>query len=405
MDATPTPTDTTPTAAPPLVRATLLASATLTIMAAAVIAPSLPGMLQVFADVPRADVLVRLALTVTALTIGITAPLAGLVADRVGRTPLLVFSLVLYSGAGVAGFFTTDLVALLVSRALLGVAVGGIMTAVSVLITDYFHGPDRARVLGLQSAFASLGGVVFLPLAGVLAGISWSAPFWIYAAAAPVVLLAILALREPVRAPSSSRRTGAPTTGPAPASGASRAIAVVYLLAFAGTLVFFMAPTQLPFSLQRFAVAPTTIGLVVAGSTLTSMLAALGYSRVRQFLGSGPVTALSLGLLGAGWVLVGTAATLAQVVAGVLVGGVGVGLVVPNLTLALSELASPARRGRVLGGLVTAIFLGQFASPLVVQPLIAALGIDAAFTWTGLASLAGAAALALAARPAPARRA
>ncbi len=119
---------------------------------------------------------------------------------------------------------------------------------------------------------------------------------------------------------------------------------------------------------------------------------------MRRSLRAGLITALSLGLLGAGWVLVGTAGALAQVAVGVLVGGVGVGLVVPHLTLALSELAPPARRGRVLGGLVTGIFLGQFGSPLLLQPLVAAVGIDAAFTWTGLAALVGAAALAPAGR-------
>jgi MFS family permease len=268
MDTTPTAPVPTTGAAPisTLGRATLLASATLTIMAAAVIAPSLPEMLQVFADVPRADVLVRLVLTVTSLTIGLTAPLAGLVADRVGRTPLLVSSLVLYAAAGAAGFFTTDLVAVLVSRALLGVAVGGVMTAVSALIADSFQGPARARFLGLQSAFASLGGVVFLPLAGVLAGIGWNAPFWIYAVSALIVPFAVLSLREPVRARS---RVTAGDAGTAPAGrpgSAARGIAAVYALAFAGTLIFFMAPTQLPFSLERFAVTPSTTGLVIAGA-------------------------------------------------------------------------------------------------------------------------------------------
>ncbi len=58
---------------------------------------------------------------------------------------------------------------LLLTRTLLGAAVGGILTAVSAMITDWFDGPRRASYLGLQQAFAGLGGVVFLPLAAVLA--------------------------------------------------------------------------------------------------------------------------------------------------------------------------------------------------------------------------------------------
>ncbi|WP_340682414.1 Dabb family protein [Amycolatopsis coloradensis] len=63
-------------------------------------------------------------------------------------------------------------------------------------------------------------------------------------------------------------------------------------------------------------------------------------------------------------------ADVAQVVAGLLVGGFGVGFVVPNLNLRLAEFAHPAHRGRVLSGLVAAIFLGHFLSPIVVQPLV-----------------------------------
>lgn len=113
--------------------------------------------------------LVRLALPITSLAIVVSAPFAGLVADRIGRKPVLEGSLALYAVSGTAGYFIADRPALLASRAVLGLAVGGVMTGISALITDWFEGAERARFLGLQQAFASLGGVVFLPIAGVLA--------------------------------------------------------------------------------------------------------------------------------------------------------------------------------------------------------------------------------------------
>ncbi|WP_414938625.1 MFS transporter [Amycolatopsis sp. cmx-11-51] len=368
-------------------RGTVLAAATLTIMAAAIIAPSLPAMREVFSGTPGAGLLVRLALTVTSLAIAISAPLSGIVADRVGRRPLLLSGLVLYAVAGTAGFFVSDLYLLLVTRAGLGLAVGGIMTAVSTLITDWFSGPDRASFLGLQQAFASLGGVVFLPLAGLLATVDWQAPFWIYSASAIVAVFAIVSLREPHRNSSTAtevQRTRLPGR-----------IIGVYVLALIATLVFYMAPTQLPFLLEGFGSGPAVIGAVVAGSTLTSVAGALSFPRLRERLSPAAITTLSVALLGSGWLLVGTAGAVAQVVAGLLVGGFGVGFVVPNLNLRLAEFAHPAQRGRVLSGLVTGIFLGQFLSPLVVQPLVQTIGIADAFTWTGVAMGAGAAIAAL----------
>jgi hypothetical protein len=53
-------------------------------------------------------------------------------------------------------------------------------------------------------------------------------------------------------------------------------------------------------------------------------------------------------------------------------------------------MAAPQHRGRILGGLVVGIFLGQFLSPLVVAPLVRAAGIACAFVWTGVFTTVGA---------------
>ncbi|WP_233621602.1 MFS transporter [Amycolatopsis sp. WAC 04182] len=368
-------------------RSTVLAAAPLTIMAAAIIAPSLPAMREVFSGTPGSGLLVRLTLTVTSLAIAISAPLSGIVADRAGRRPLLLAGLGLYAISGTAGFFVNDLYLLLITRAGLGFAVGGIMTAISTLITDWFSGERRASFLALQQAFASLGGVVFLPMAGLLATVSWQAPFWIYSVSAVVAIFAITSLREPVRsspAVSERERTRLPAR-----------IIGVYVLALVATLVFYMAPTQVPFLLEGFGSGPAVVGAVVAGSTLTSVAGALAFPRLRERLSPTAITTLSVALMGAGWLVIGTAGTVAQVVSGLLVGGFGVGFVVPNLNLRLAEFAHPAHRGRVLSGLVAGIFLGQFLSPLVVQPLVQGVGIAGAFTWTGVAMGAGAALAAL----------
>lgn len=375
---------TTPTR---IARTTVLAAAMLTIMAPAVIAPSLPAMREVFSDVAGADVLVRLVLTITSLAIGISAPLAGMVADRIGRKPLLVGGLALYAFAGVAGFFVDAIGLLLVTRALLGVAVGGIMTAVSATITDWFEGPKRASFLGLQQAFASIGGVVFLPLAGMLAASSWKSPFWIYAASAVILPFALLALRERRR----DNTSGSAIDDGRPRPKILRPVAGLYLLAFLVTLAFYMAPTQLPFLLEELHTGPAVVGAVIAATTLSSVGGALAFPLLRARWTPSVISAASIALLGVGWVLVGTANTVAQVVAGLLVGGFGVGLAVPNLNLRLSDLAPAATRGRILSGLVTGIFLGQFLSPLIVQPLIHTTGIGGAFLWTGIAMIAGAA--------------
>ncbi len=370
-----------------LARTAVLAAAGLTIMAPALIAPGLPAMADHFGDAG----LVRLALTITSLAIAVGAPVAGALVDRLGRRPVLLGGLGVYAAAGTAGLVVTDLGTLLASRAALGLGVAGITTAVSALVTDWFSGSRRATYLGYQQAAASLGGVVLLPLAGVLADNGWRAPFWLYAAAVPVgvMVLAAVPQREQVRAAAPRPTARARTAGRPRRRGTGRILGL-YLLALAATAVFYMAPTQLPFLLGGLGIGPGLVGIAIAGSIVTALAGSLAFPVVRRRLSPTAISLTALALLGVGWTLIGRAAGLGTVVTGLLVGGIGVGLTVPNLNLRLGELAPDGRRGQVLAGLVTGIFLGQFLSPLAAGPLVAGLGPGGAFAAAGLLTTAGA---------------
>lgn len=182
-----------------IVKMTLLVTSTLTVMAGAIIAPSLPAMQEHFATVPNVDFWVRLVLTMPALFIVIGAPFAGMIIDRFGRKWLLVIGAILYGLAGSAGYILPSLTALLVSRALLGLAVAGVMTSVTTLIADYYDGPSRAQILGFQAAFMGLGGTIFLTTGGFLADLDWRNPFLIYLFAFMILPFIITALFEPSR--------------------------------------------------------------------------------------------------------------------------------------------------------------------------------------------------------------
>ncbi|GAB2463925.1 MFS transporter [Xylanimonas ulmi] len=369
-----------------LARTAVLASAGLTIMAPALIAPSLPAMAGHFDD----QTAVRLALTITSLAIAVGAPLAGVLADRIGRRPVLLGGLAVYAVAGSAGLVVPNLGTLLATRAVLGLGVAAVTTAVGALLTDWFTGRRRATYLGYQQAAASLGGVVLLPLAGLLADVGWRAPFWLYAVAAPIAALALVAVPR-TRSVPAARPSGGTTSSGTPSPRLAGRVVGLYLLALAATAVFYMAPTQLPFLLGEMGAGPGVVGVAIAGSTLTSLAGSLAFPAVRRRLSPTAITLAALALLGAGWTLIGQAGGLGLVVIGLLVGGAGVGLTVPNLNLRLGDLAPDGRRGRILAGLVTGIFLGQFLSPLAAGPLVTSAGPEGAFVAAGLLTLVGAA--------------
>ena len=78
--------------------------------------------------------------------------------------------------------------------------------------------------------------------------------------------------------------------------------------------------------------------------------------------------------------------------------GLGGLTLTPNLNVWLASTVPAALRGRALGGLSAALFLGGFVSPLVSQPLADVIGLGATFGATGVVLVAGALTLLLASR-------
>ena len=92
-----------------------------------------------------------LVLTLHALFIAVGAPLAGQIIDRFGRRRLLLTAILVYSPAGGSGRVAVSLPLLLVGRALLGLAIGAVSTCTTTLISDYYTGQTRSRMIGFQS--------------------------------------------------------------------------------------------------------------------------------------------------------------------------------------------------------------------------------------------------------------
>ncbi len=354
-------------------KAALLAVASLTVMASAIISPALPAMDQHFAR--HSDLMVKLILTMPALSIVLFGPVMGYVVDRFPRRRLLLCALLVYALAGASGFVLDSLPLLLFSRAVLGVAVSAIMAVGMSLTGDYFRADERARFLGVQGSFMSLGGVLFVNLGGLLAMWSWRGPFLVYLFALVVIPLVLWQLFEPEReqAPAGTAATG----GAGLDYGRT---ALVYGMALLGLLLFYMVPTQLPFLLvERGAGSGPALGLAVSVATMSSAFASFFYGRVRGHLGYVQIYILALSLAALGYTGVGLVGSYGLTVASIALAGLGFGLMLPNGNLWLMSLAPPAIRGRVIGGLTSMIFLGQFLSPLAMAPITLRWGLAAGF--------------------------
>ena len=351
---------------------TLLLVSSLTIMSIITISPAIPQMSLEFTDVENADLIVRLVLTIPALFIAIFSALTGRLIDRYGRLKILWFSLVLYTVAGTSGYFLYNLYLILISRAVLGIAVGMSMTIVITLVADYFEGLERQKFVGLQVAFMSLGGILFVGLGGLLADISWRAPFLIYLFALAVLPLSVRYLHEP-----------APVENKMQKSLVNKAPKIIWLL-FINTMlmwiIFFLIPVQIPFHLKDLGIEKNAmVGAAIALSTFFSAVSSFSYARIRSHLNFQSIFSLGYLIMTASYICVVYANSYTMVIIAMMLAGLGMGMMIPNTNIWVMKLAPIEIRGREIGKLTTFWFLGQFLSPIIIYPILVASSLTATF--------------------------
>ena len=370
----------------PLLKLSLLLTGSMTVLAGAGIAAAIPEIQENFASHKNAEFFSKMMLSVPALFIALLAPFAGQIIDRFGRKTPLIISLIVYAVAGTSGFYLSDIVSLLIGRALLGVAVAGIMTINTTLIGDYFRGSERNRFMGWQGAFMAFGGVLFISIGGLLADFSWRMPFLVYAFSIIVLILTIIYIYEPdIR----NRKIHAPPEKehkpPEKSKKSFKKYSMVYSTAFVGMLIFYMIPTQIPFLLARMGqISNASIGYSISLAILAGAVLSVNYGKIRKVFNFYQIYVVTFFLIGAGFLIISFSHSYGVTLTGLIVAGFGTGLFMPNTNLWLISLAPPNRRGRLVGILNLFVYSGQFLSPILVYPLIQWQSINFSF---GICSL------------------
>ena len=116
------------------------------------------------------------SLTLVASAIG--GVLFGFIADHIGRTRVLMISILVYSISSAACAFTHTVPQLAFFRFILGLGMGGELTTAAALIAETWRPQHRGKALGLmQSAYAIGEAFAALVVAVVLPRFGWRAVF------------------------------------------------------------------------------------------------------------------------------------------------------------------------------------------------------------------------------------
>ena len=315
-----------------------------------------------------------------ALAAFLAAPLAGILADRIGRRPIILASLAAFVAVNVGYVFADSTGTFVALRAIQGAVIGSLMPATLGVVADVAPSNSRARWTGVLMGSVSSGLVLGPVVGGVLfEALGFEAPF-IASASAGLVSLAAAVLfvsetrtrtvrrREMLRARHENQQgdqTGKPfvTKLPRPLVVFTALLFLNFMLefvyGFADLEMVFYVYDRLEWSSVQFG------GLVAAyGVAMVSGQVLLGH--VSDKRGRGPIIILGLVMTSALYAGLALFTSFPMLIGAAMITGAGEALAAPALSALYLDITPEQHRSRVMGIRESSIQLGGVAGPLLL---------------------------------------
>lgn len=350
----------------------LMCGSATTALTLVVLIPVLPMLAASFGGGTRGATLSQAVMTAPALGLIAGGFLSAAAIKLVGAWRLLVTGLALYGAAGSAGLWAGEAPLLLGSRFLLGIAASFVGIASTALLAALYPPEPRARLLGIKGALGSVGGILGILIGGELGALGgWRLPFAVYLVGW-LLLVIVLAGRHAVTPPPASAQR---------VEGQGLIALWPFYVAIVGFgIVLMMTNTQLSFLLHEIGIAaPSRVARVAVLASVGAAAGGFAYGAVRRRLGSRACFGLVFALWTAGLTTLGFSRDEIAASIGCALAGLAAGLFLPHMVTTLAAAAAESVRDRAIAMFYSAIFLGDFLNPLVIQPLSDLLGRHGAF--------------------------
>ena len=359
-----------------------------------IIIPLLPFYAETFGASP---IVIGLLFASFSLSQLVAAPVLGGLSDRVGRRPVLLFSLVgtVVSFAMLA--MAQSLAMLFAARIVDGLSGGNITTA-RAYIADITTEENRARAFGVLGAAFGLGFIVGPALGALFSHISYTAPIW--AAAVITVAAAVLAW---IWLPETVHHARAGSGSPWKALkelGGRRSLRILFSIDFAYWTAFAVYQTTFAlFGARRFGFDAAQTGyLLSAFGFLGVLVQGVLVGPVVARFGAERTLAMGLTFAAIGWGGSALTHSLPVFVLMLVPGALGIGLCNATLSTLISNAAGPHEQGRVQGAAGGLESLGRTSGPVWGNGVLQVFGEGKAYGSAALVLL-GAALLTLKYQP------
>jgi len=345
-----------------------------TMMSNVAIITTLPQLKNYFTNEGNIEFLARLMITLPSLSIALLAPFLGHLVYKLGRRKSAIIALGFFGFFGSAGLYLDTINMLLVSRAFLGISIATLMIISTSLVGDYFSGEARHKFMGVQTAYNSAGGVLFVIGGGFLSDFSWRLPFAIYLFGFILIPFVLKFLDENIKQEALHVEENLNSN-----------LFGIYLLAFMLMLLFYSLPTQMPFlMINKFGASGALTGSIISVAFITNGIGALSFAKLKRKFSFGQIYLIGLTIMATGFIIIGFVRDVHYFFITSSVMGFGGGLMMTNVAIWMLQFAHHSKRIKSSGYLTSSLFLGQFFSPIIFHPIVSTYGVQKFFIIIGL---------------------
>jgi len=337
------------------VKRTILSISLLTVMAGAAVAPALGVIHEHFATVP--DILIKLIISIPALFIIITNIFFKYLC-RIFRTKnIAIIGLVIYIISGTCAFVANSIWVLLVFRAILGISVGLLMPLSTGLLAFYYPPEQQSKLMGEAAAMNQLGGVVATLLAGLLSSVSWRLSFMVYLLGLISIILVMLHLPNDKLVSKNARM---------PAKKLLKFHPSVIGM-FLEMMIFFVFPSNYAIIATKQGIfSDKTITIIMVAYDVIGFIIGLMFGIIMKTCKRSIKYFAPLLFFCSYWFFTLSPTPLTTIIA-LILGGVANGIGVPYINTIASIKGGKHAVTSVMPLISASLYLGQFASPLVVK--------------------------------------
>ncbi|MGE5249673.1 MAG: MFS transporter [Bacteroidota bacterium] len=329
------------------------------------------------------------------------APFMGVLADRLGRRPIILLSLAAYALAFSGYLFAASAWVFIVLRGLAGALTAGLVPAMTSTVGDLASENRRAQWIGIVMGAASVGWVVGPPLGGLL--YDHLGYFAAFAASIGMelgaLLLAASMIRETHNAPVAPAKARPGWAGSFRGLPALPVLALPLFLSFGVMFAWaFIEPPLMFYAYDDLGWSSSRLGAVLGAYGFACMFGEFVLARLSDHLGRKPVLTLGLALFSAQFIGLLLFRDALWIAVSFVVAGLGNALFDPALSAHLLDVTPPDGTARIMGLKAAAGSIGNMLGPALVVLVTPISSPNIVFMAAGILAIALALATALALR-------